>query len=745
MSHNPDDTFASLPNAAPTAFAPGVRFDDYELIEKLGQGGMGEIWRAKEIPAAGRDVAIKFVPKDIEKAEEEMERVAEMFRQVHDMQHEHICPLYTMKRTPGFGTYIVMKFIRGVTLTKFAREVRQAHGAFPLTALLEILRPIAAALDYAHKKNVVHRDIKPGNIMLSGDPKTLEIEDVQLIDFGLAATFRASMSRVSQQKSSTSGTRPYMAPEQWNGKFQDAATDQYSLAVSVYELLAGVFPFDSDDAEALRLCVLNVLPDPIPGQPPEVNAAVLRALSKERKDRFPSCREFIVAMEKLAVTTVSQPKPAEPRSKPKIAVRLGLSADQKSARPMGNIQDAELAKLAEFPRLQSLNLAWCRQITDAGLAHLAELTELQTLNLTGCEEITDAGLSHLAWLENLQTLNLTACDRITDAGLVCLAKLTNLRTLNLSKCDEITDAGLAHLAGMTQLQELHLEECEELTDAGMTHLAGLTNLRTLSVYRCDKIPNLYPHYLGGLTQLQSLILPGGKEVDGRKHLAEPLPPAPPQPPPIAEELLRRLRPSIDEKSAQPVAHITDAELAQLARFPQLRVLNLEGCWLVTNAGLAHLTKLTELQTLYLTGCDKITDAGMAHLARMRKLQTLSLEKCHQITDAGLERLDSLPLLRCLILPSGMTDHELRYLRGLSQPPPSTEEMTERLGLSDDGKIARPMTNTRFCILFMVVFGLIIGGGIGDGLLGCILGGIAGAGIGFIIGNFLDWKFPQGLR
>ena len=291
---------ADLPPDFVPEFAPGTRFDDYELVEYVGRGGMGEIWLANEISGKRgeviREVAIKFVPRDIAKAEEEMERVESMFRQVHDLNHEHICQLYRMKHTPGFGTYIVMKYIEGTTLAKFALAVRRQHGKFPLKTLLEILRPVAAALDYAHKKNVVHRDIKPGNIMVVGDPKTLKIEDVQIIDFGLAVTFRASMSRVSQQKYSIAGARPYMAPEQWRGKFQDAATDQYALGVTAYELLTGVFPFDVDDVDILRQCVLNDAPDPIPGQPEAVNAAILRALLKERKDRFSSCREFVAAM-----------------------------------------------------------------------------------------------------------------------------------------------------------------------------------------------------------------------------------------------------------------------------------------------------------------------------------------------------------------------------------------------------------------------------------------------------------------
>ena len=392
MSFDPENTIniPTLHSRVPPApeFAPETRFDDYELIEKLGQGGMGEIWRARDI-SGKREVAVKFVPREVADAEDEMERVEAMFQQVHGLQHEHICPLYVMKRTPGFGTYIVMKYIRGVTLGKFARGVRREHGAFPLKTLLEILRPVAAALDYAHKNNVVHRDIKPGNIMVAGDPKTLEVTDIQIIDFGLAATFRASLSRVSQQKFSNSGTRPYMAPEQWKGQFQDAATDQYALGVTAYEILAGVLPFDSDDAEALRLCVLNEPPLPIPGQAAGVNAAIRQALAKERKERFFSCRQFVAVMEKdggdgktelppppkdgnrlspkISVRLGETDLPALPLGMeipPEIAERLGISEDGKTAWPTKDIRNEELAYLRNLPGLQTLDLRKCTDVTN---------------------------------------------------------------------------------------------------------------------------------------------------------------------------------------------------------------------------------------------------------------------------------------------------------------------------------------------------------------------------------------------
>ena len=280
----------------------------YKVLSELGQGGMGVVYECFD-EIAGIKVALKALPPELSHNKMEMEDIRENFQLVYNLHHPNIASYNTLERDNANGNYyLVMECVTGEDLRGWIKRMRR-DGSLTLEKALPVIRQVAAALDYAHQQKIVHRDIKPGNIMIDAEGQ------IKVLDFGLAAQIRTSLTRVSKVTGETSGTAPYMAPEQWNGKAQGAAADQYALAVMTYEMLAGHLPFESSDMAVLQQAVLNAMPDLIEGLPAHAQGVIKRAMNKDPKQRFSTCSEFIDMLEqKASKTSVSPvfpaPKPA---------------------------------------------------------------------------------------------------------------------------------------------------------------------------------------------------------------------------------------------------------------------------------------------------------------------------------------------------------------------------------------------------------------------------------------------------
>ena len=262
----------------------------YKVLAELGQGGMGVVYKCFD-ETAGVEVALKALPPELSHSTDEMEDIRDNFQLVAKLVHQNIAISKNLERNPENGNYyLIMECCEGEDLRRWLRRKRK-EGPLTPEIVLPIVKQVALALDYAHKQRVMHRDIKPGNIMIDQEGT------VKILDFGLAAQIHTSMTRVSLQYHGTSGTGPYMAPEQWQGHPQGAPADQYALAVMTYEMLAGHLPFENSDAAILREAVLKGTPLPIPGVPVTIQTAIFRAMSKESAERFPNCADFIAAME----------------------------------------------------------------------------------------------------------------------------------------------------------------------------------------------------------------------------------------------------------------------------------------------------------------------------------------------------------------------------------------------------------------------------------------------------------------
>ena len=313
------------------------RIDQYEILRELGEGGFGAVYLARDT-VAGVEVAIKGLPPEVKHNRAEMENVRANFALVSRLHHPYIAaalhlhlakqPRYAdttvrdrLRVMPG-DTMLVMEYAPGVTLDRWRKQFPK--GIVPAELAVNIAWQVAQALDFAHANHILHRDVKPANVMI----ETLSDGSVtaRLLDFGLAAEIRSSMGRVSREIRDTSGTRPYMAPEQWAGRKQTAATDQYALAVMLHELILGEVPFASvfeTGDPVIMMTVVTGRPVEIPADSPR-RQAFIRALSKDGAERYPSCTDFIEDFAKSERPAKPQPSAsAQPGKDAQAASLLG--------------------------------------------------------------------------------------------------------------------------------------------------------------------------------------------------------------------------------------------------------------------------------------------------------------------------------------------------------------------------------------------------------------------------------------
>ena len=267
----------------------------YQVIREIGHGAEGIVYQARD-PAIGRDVAIKELrlsrlpPDEIPEARQRFVREAQA---VGNLRHENIVTLYQFIEQPD-ALYLVMEFIPGGALRpKLIGTTSEA---------VAIVRQVAAALDHAHANGIVHRDIKPGNILVSGDPANHR-PVMKVADFGIARFLTRTMTVTGVSM----GTPAYMAPEQIQGYRVDARADQFSLAVLACELLSGRLPFTAPNYQALTFQIVNAEPASLreanPWLPPELDRVIRRALAKNPDERFPSCGAFGDALEQVLAPT----------------------------------------------------------------------------------------------------------------------------------------------------------------------------------------------------------------------------------------------------------------------------------------------------------------------------------------------------------------------------------------------------------------------------------------------------------
>jgi len=255
----------------------GTTVSHYRILEKLGEGGMGVVYKAHDTNL-DRDVALKFLPPQVAASSDDKSRFLHEARALAHLAHPNICTIHSVEEEAG-KAFIVMEYVEGKTLRNLYRNI-------PLKQAVDIGIQIADGLAAAHEKGIVHRDIKPDNMMIGKDGR------VQIMDFGLAKL--KGGSRITKE-GSTVGTVGYMSPEQVRGQETDHRTDIFSLGVVLYELLAGQSPFKGVHETAIAYEIVNVDPAPPsavkPDLDPRLDAIVLECLEKDPSERYQSAPE----------------------------------------------------------------------------------------------------------------------------------------------------------------------------------------------------------------------------------------------------------------------------------------------------------------------------------------------------------------------------------------------------------------------------------------------------------------------
>ena len=284
---------------------PGTRLGPYEIVSPIGAGGMGEVYRARDT-RLGRDVAIKVLPQHLSTNAEVRARFEREARTVSSLNHPHVCTLFDVGRD-GAVDYLVMELVEGQTLAQ-----RLASGALPTGEVLRLGAQIADALDRAHRAGVVHRDLKPGNVMLTKG-------GAKLMDFGLARatglsapggasgatepalTQSPTVAGPLTAEGTIVGTFQYMSPEQLEGKEADPRSDVWALGCVLYEMASGRRAFEGRSQASLISAIMTSEPAPIsqatPTSPPALERVVRACLEKDPNDRLQSAHDVRLQLE----------------------------------------------------------------------------------------------------------------------------------------------------------------------------------------------------------------------------------------------------------------------------------------------------------------------------------------------------------------------------------------------------------------------------------------------------------------
>ena len=273
----------------------GSTISHYKILEKLGEGGMGVVYKAQDLKL-DRSVALKFLPSYLSQAEEEKKRFIHEAKAASALDHPNICTIHEIDQTEDGQMFIAMACYEGKTVKE-----RIEHGPPPLDQAIDITIQVAQGLAKAHSQGIVHRDLKPANIMVTNDGM------VKILDFGLAKL--AGQTKLTKT-GATLGTAAYMSPEQVKGVSADHRIDIWAFGVVLYEMATGKQPFAGDYEQAVMYSIIHEEVEPMTTLrnevSPELEQLVQKAMNKDANERHENMDELLAELELVKHSFVAE-------------------------------------------------------------------------------------------------------------------------------------------------------------------------------------------------------------------------------------------------------------------------------------------------------------------------------------------------------------------------------------------------------------------------------------------------------
>lgn len=611
--------------------------ETYEFIGETGRGGMAVIYKAKN-RKTGRLVAIKKMLAS-SLTETAFLRFQQEAKAITSLRHPNIIMVHEFGVAEDGEPFMVMDFIEGSNLGELIKE----KGSLTIDESMHRFIQLCDALQHAHAAGVLHRDLKPGNVMLSSADGSFA--DARLVDFGIAKLM-AKEGEEAEKLTMTGqlfGSPPYMSPEQCRGFSLDARTDIYSMGCVMFEALTGRVPIRGQSVlETIMMQVSEPAPSmkevcPDKDFPPILETIIAKALAKDADDRYQTMRELMVALMEAGIelrtpgtikTTVVTPlrQSLLPPSAYIAIISLIVSAFAIFGWQKEDALNKKNALLEASRKERDQLLSWTphNELTDEWLGQILQ-TDLGRveIDLTGADKLTDSGMWKLTKLQQLQKVNLTGTN-IGDEGLKALATLPQLKSLDLTQTN-ITNEGMKTLLAVRNLKFLGVAQTRVKND-GLATIGKMSNLKKLSIGFLPWVDQKGIEQLQTL-RLQWLFMPGLGLGDSLKSLCK-----------IRTLVLLDLQGSV----------LSDARLSQIKDMVWLQSLDIRGT-AVTAQGMEYLSNLGELRYLY-AGKLGIGDSAIDPLLNLQKLYELDLNAT-RITDKGVVKLAGIKSLQNLNLAS----------------------------------------------------------------------------------------------